>query len=114
MAAHFEPVVDANCRLVAPPLTRQTAIGGYPKVASYDMLGEQLHYSNPVKHGDITFIVLLHAARPGAIFVCFLAHTLDVNCGFRLPRCHHSVNEYQLANREVNLQSQIPVHFVRD
>ena len=52
MAAHFEPVVDANCRLVAPPPTRRTAIGGYPKVASYDMLCEQLHYSNPVKHGD--------------------------------------------------------------
>ena len=49
MAAHFEPVVDANCRLVAPPPTRRTAIGGYPKVAFYDMLGEQLHYSNPVK-----------------------------------------------------------------
>ena len=51
VAGHFEPVVDANCRLVAPPPTRRTAIGGYPKVASYDMLGEQLHYSNPVKHG---------------------------------------------------------------
>ena len=50
VAAHFEPVVDANCRLVAPPPTRRAAIGGYPKVASYDMLGEQLHYSNPVKH----------------------------------------------------------------
>ena len=37
MAAHFEPVVNANCRLVAPPPTRRTAIGGYPKVASYDM-----------------------------------------------------------------------------
>ena len=52
MTAHFEPVVDANCRLVAPPPTRRTAIGGYPKVASYDMLGEQVHYSNPVKHGE--------------------------------------------------------------
>ena len=45
MAAHFEPVVNANCRLVAPPQTRRTAIGGYPKVASCDMLGEQLQYS---------------------------------------------------------------------
>ena len=52
MAAHFEPVVDANCRLVSLPPTRQTAIGGYPKVASYDILGEQLHYSNPGKHGS--------------------------------------------------------------
>ena len=51
MAAHFEPVVDANRRLVAPSPTRRTAIGWYPKVASYDMLSEQLHYSNPVKHG---------------------------------------------------------------
>ena len=49
MAAHFEPVVNANCRLVAPPPTRRTAIGGYPKVASDDMLDEQLHYFNPVK-----------------------------------------------------------------
>ena len=51
MAAHFEPVVDANCRLVAPTPTRRTAIGRYPRVAFYHMLGEQLHYSNPVKHG---------------------------------------------------------------
>ena len=51
MAAHFEPVVNANYRLVAPTSTRWTAIDGYPKIASYDMLGEQLHYSNPVKHG---------------------------------------------------------------
>ena len=41
-----------KCKLlVAPPPTRRTAIDGYPRVASYDMLGEQLHYSNPVKHG---------------------------------------------------------------
>ena len=51
MAAHFEPVVDANCGLVAPLPIRPSAIGWYPKVASYDMLGGQLHYSNPVKHG---------------------------------------------------------------
>ena len=53
VAAHFEQVVDANCRLVAPPPTRRTAIDGYPKVAFYDMLSEQLHYSNPVKHGEM-------------------------------------------------------------
>ena len=42
-----------GCKLPtdSPPPTRRTAIGGYPKVASYDMLGEQFHYSNPVKHG---------------------------------------------------------------
>ena len=57
MAAHFEPIVDANCRLVAPPPTRRTAIGGYPKVAFYDIVGDQLHYSNPVKHGGPTIIV---------------------------------------------------------
>ena len=57
MAAHFEPVVDANCRLVAPPPTRQTDIGGYPKVAFYDMLSEQLHYFNPVKHEGLSAIV---------------------------------------------------------
>ena len=63
MAAHFEPVVDANCRLVYPPPTRWTAIGGYPKVASYDMLGEQLHYSNPVKHGKTSFREHVFAAK---------------------------------------------------
>ena len=56
MAAHFKPVVNANYRLVAPPPTRRTAIGGYPKVASYDMLGEQLHYSNPVEQGKETLL----------------------------------------------------------
>ena len=50
VAACFKPVVHANCPLVAPP-PRRTAIGGYPKVASYDMLGEPLHYFNPVKKG---------------------------------------------------------------
>ena len=51
VAAHFESVVNASYRLVAPPPTRRTHIGGYPKVASYDMLGERLHYSNPMNHG---------------------------------------------------------------
>ena len=50
MVAYFKAVVNANCRLVAPPPTRRTAIGGYPRVVSYDMLSEQFHYSNPVKH----------------------------------------------------------------
>ena len=49
MAALFEPVMNANCRLLAPPPTWLTAIGGYLKVVSYDMLGEQLHYSKPMK-----------------------------------------------------------------
>ena len=55
VAAHFESVVNAKFRLVARPPTRRTAIGGCPKSASYDMLGEQLHYSNPVKHGRFCF-----------------------------------------------------------
>ena len=38
-------------RLIAPPLTRRTAVGGNPKVASYDILGKHLHYSNLAKHG---------------------------------------------------------------
>ena len=50
MAAHFEPVMNANSRLESPPPTRLTAFGGYSKVASYDMLCEQLQYSNLVKH----------------------------------------------------------------
>ena len=49
VAAHFEPVMIANYWLVAQPPTRQTAIGRYSRVASYDMLGEQLYNSNPVK-----------------------------------------------------------------
>ena len=51
MVAHFQPVMDANYRLVAPAPTRQTAIGGCPRVTSYDMLGKQLCNFNPVKHG---------------------------------------------------------------
>ena len=51
VAAYFETVKDANYRLVALPPTRRTAIGGYPRVAIYDMLGEQPHNSNPVKQG---------------------------------------------------------------
>ena len=43
-----------NYWLVVPPPTRRTAIGGYPRVASYDMLGEQLHSSNPAKHDYAT------------------------------------------------------------
>ena len=37
--------------LVPPPPTRRTSIDGYPRVASYDMLNEQLHNCNPVKYG---------------------------------------------------------------
>ena len=55
VAVHFEPVMKANYKLVAPPPKRPTVIGGYKKVASYDRLGEQLHYSNPVKQGSFTF-----------------------------------------------------------
>ena len=51
MAAHFETIVNENYLGVALTRTRRTAIDGYPKVASYDMLYEQPHYSNPVKHG---------------------------------------------------------------
>ena len=47
MTAHFEPV--SHELLVAPPPTRRTATGRYPRVASYDMLGEQLHNCNPAK-----------------------------------------------------------------
>ena len=50
VAAHFELVVNTNYRLVAPQ-PRRTTIGGCPKVASYDMLGEQLQYSNWIKWG---------------------------------------------------------------
>ena len=34
---------------VAPPLARHTNIGGYTRVASYDVPGKQLHNCNPVK-----------------------------------------------------------------
>ena len=36
-----------------PPPPRQTAIGGHPRVAFYDMLNEYLHNSNPIKRGDV-------------------------------------------------------------
>ena len=34
--------MNTNFRLVAPPPTRRTTIGGWPKVVSYVMLGERL------------------------------------------------------------------------
>ena len=37
-------------RLVVSPPTRRTAIDGYPRIASYDMMGEQLYNCNPVKY----------------------------------------------------------------
>ena len=46
VAAHLEPVMNANYRLAPPPPIRGTAIGGYPEVTSNDVLGEPLHYSN--------------------------------------------------------------------
>ena len=51
MTAHFEPVIRANYSPIALPPTRRTAIGGHPRAASYDMLGEQFYNFNPVKHG---------------------------------------------------------------
>ena len=53
MAIDFEPVMNANYRLAAAPPAKRIAIGGYSKVASYDMLGEQLHHSNRVKQESI-------------------------------------------------------------
>ena len=38
----FKTVMNTNFRLVAPPPTRRTSIGGWPKVASYIRLGERL------------------------------------------------------------------------
>ena len=46
---HFESVRKAKYRQVVPPLTRQTVVGGYTKVASCGMLSEQIHHSNPIK-----------------------------------------------------------------
>ena len=40
--------------LVAPPPTKRTAIGMYPRVVSYVMLGEQLHNCNRVKYEYVT------------------------------------------------------------
>ena len=50
MASHSEPVVDANHRLVTPPPTRRTAIGGYQRVAAYEQPGEQLYNCKRVRH----------------------------------------------------------------
>ena len=65
--------MDVNYRLIPPPLTRQTAIGGYPRVASYDMLGEQLHYSIPVKHFFVTVILLAFISGKRAPFIAHLS-----------------------------------------
>ena len=64
MAVHFEPVMNANNRLVAPPPTRRTAICGYLRVASYDMLGEQLDNCNPMKYGYATYLLLKDEGIP--------------------------------------------------
>ena len=61
--------MNANFRLAAPPLTRRTAIGAYPIVASYDMLGKQLHNSNPVKLGKVGLIRDLLRSHFEAIIV---------------------------------------------
>ena len=61
--------MNANYRLEAPPPTRRTAIVGYPKVTSYDMLGEQLHNSNPAKHRYAQLISVNVSLRPTSNFV---------------------------------------------
>ena len=53
MAAHFALIMNANYRLVAQR-PRRTAISGCPRVASYDVLGEQLHNSNSAKREYVT------------------------------------------------------------
>ena len=47
---YVEPVKNTVCILVAQPLTKQSAVGGYPKVAFNDLKGEQLHYPNLAKY----------------------------------------------------------------
>ena len=42
---------DEVTELMVVPPPRWTAIGGYPRVASYDILGKQLRNCNPVKYG---------------------------------------------------------------
>ena len=59
LVAHFEQVMNANHRLVAPPPTRHTAIGGYSKVASEEVQGKQLHNFNLVKLGHAILIVVI-------------------------------------------------------
>ena len=56
MAANFEPVINVNYFLVAPPPTKGTAIDGFPRVAFYDALGEPLYNSNSIKHWNVTFL----------------------------------------------------------
>ena len=43
--------MNTNFRLIAPPPIMRTAIAECSKDASHNMLGEQLHYSSPTKHG---------------------------------------------------------------
>ena len=48
-AVHFATVINRNCSLVAPPLTR-SVVGEFPNVASHNVLGDQLYHPKAVKH----------------------------------------------------------------
>ena len=52
IGSSFEPVMNVNCRLVAPPLTKLTDVGGDPNVAFYYKMGKQLHYIDQMRHGS--------------------------------------------------------------
>ena len=49
---HFKPAVDTNCTQAKPPPRRIAMVGDK---ASYDMLGEQLHYTKQQSAGGIFF-----------------------------------------------------------
>ena len=62
-AVHFQPAMNTNCRPVAPP-ARRLSLG-----ASRHILGELLHYSNPVTHFHI-FVRWVHL-NFGSGMICF-------------------------------------------
>ena len=80
-------VINTNSRLVAPPSTKLTGVDGYPKVTSYDMLGEQLHYSKPVKHGiycsrqrdviNYCFKLVVESLRVERL-MCYVAYGIEI------------------------------------
>ena len=53
------PVLNTDCRLAAlPTRTLPLMSSGYPGVASYTVLGEELYFSNPLKRGGAIYVRL--------------------------------------------------------
>ena len=84
-AVHFEPVINRNCRLAAPPPKRKIGIDGYLIVASHDMLGEQIHYFKPVESWK-SIVCELITKQILQNFKCRLSQQIPTFRG-NVPRC---------------------------